>query len=1144
MATASWVGGAGGIAGSRGPSSDASAASAAAAALSDSSSSSNSSSWEGPSMQLRILGLGSGPSLHARGGAAAAAAAAGCTYIATVDGSLIRSEGEGQPIQLIDFPAAKDQLQLRRLFVSPSGAHLIAAAANGVTVYVHRKGRTALLLQRLKGKIVECVAWRAETDSGAFLLGTRCGCVLEGVTDNGKERQLRLLLQLPQASPVLDIAVVSVGGGADASTAVLVATDKELLCFFGVGGVAAAFSSSSSSKNLHAAVSDAVAYEVSPGSGAAAAGALSCLAVDRSGSKDQQTASFTVYWLTSVGLLIGELLLPTAAAAATATASGSSGNLLSFPPAVMLLPSASVVAAASSSNPSGAATAAAAAAAADALNPQQGPVPLAFGATAKHFLLLYEHCIIGYSKISRQYSMSLALPQHLYGKALQLLHDSSFSCSRSSSSCSSSSGLLLLTTEFAANLLLQHEDTNVWKLLLAREDFTGALAACHTTQQREIVLRSRAQQLLEKQEWVAAAAALASCCSVGFDEVCCLLLELRQQRLEQRQLLLHALRVYVAAKLQHLAEGGSILKTAHRTYQYLAPGDRPSPQQVVLFTWLLRLLLQQLNEVDAAALRGASPALPLIASAAATATNDSNTSNASNSSSSNSNSESALRDALQRTQQEIRHLLSEFKHVDELHGTVVGLLQSCGRSNLLRDFLLLRGDEENCARLFLNSAQYRVALDAIRSVQNVEARNNLFVSYAPLLLLQRPQQFVTAAKSPEFAALDPWRLLPALLLPITLLQHEKLQQQDQQQQQQQKHAGLNSSRSSSCWRAAVQLLKHFMEAPGSKNGLAFPFAKGSPLGGGGPGGGSSSCGNCSSSCSWASPSGVGTALLLLLAEAPDDSEEELASAITALEHAGGFDALLCLRHCQEKHRKRGEAVRMALHEADVPLAEEAAASCGNEVLERFLWLQICRYVAEKEDVAALLTLVERSKHVFKIQDLLPLLPDAALLRDVAPALRAAAAAAERSSSNSNAALQQHLAAIRDLKDQLQAVNQKCVLIRANHPCDVCGTTVFCSKFFAFRCGHCMHAACVQALQLPAMGPEELARFDRTVESLAAAMQENSPDVAALEEAIDAVLSRECPLCGSLMIRSIHVPLVDATDTAQIEAWSLNPSPPQ
>ncbi|KAL8449483.1 hypothetical protein Emed_003134 [Eimeria media] len=810
----------------------ASAATAAAARVSGTSSSSSSNSINGssvdnPWMELRILSLGSGPSLHARGGAAAAAVAAGCTYIATVDGSLIRTEGDGHQIQLIDFPASKDQLHLRRLFVSPSGTHLLAAAANGVTVYVHRKARSAILLQRLKGKIIECVSWRAEADSGVFLVGTRCGCVMECIVEGGKERQLRLLLQLPQASPVLDLAVVSSGSGSEARVAVLVATDRELLCFLGIGSIASAFSSSSTSKNAHAAVSDAVAYEVSPGSAAVAAAAPpSCLAVDRNKSKDPHTASFTVYWLTPVGLLIGGLLLPSGA-----TASDSSGNLLSFPPAVVPLPSAAVVAAASSNN--AAAAAAAAAAPANPLNPQQGPVPLAFAATARHFLLLYEHCVIAYSKISRQYSMSLALPQHLYGKALQLLHDSSSSSVKGSSSSSSSSGLLLLTTEFAANLLLQHEEANVWRLLLARQDFTGALATCYTAQQREVVLRSRAQQLLEQQEWVAAAAALASCCSVGFDE----------PRIGVR----HS----------------------------LAPGGRPSPQQVVLFTWLLRLLLQQLNEADAAALRSGSSAVssPAAAkSAAATEGNDKN--------------EAALREAMQRTQQEIRRLLSEFKHVDELHGTVVGLLQSCGRSGLLRDFLLLRGDEENCARLFYSSAQYRDALGTSAALKlqelhacytthknhNVEARNNLFVSYAPVLLLQRPQHFVAVAKSPELAALDPWRLLPALLLPITLLQHEKQQQQQQQQQS-------SSRRSHACWRAVVQLVKHFADAYGHKNGLSFPFSEASSLSVGGPPSGGS---NCSSSCSWASPTGVGTALVLLLAEAPDDSEEELANAITTL----------------------------------------------------------------------------------------------------------------------------------------------------------------------------------------------------------------------------------------------------------------------
>ncbi|KAL8449750.1 hypothetical protein Emag_003533 [Eimeria magna] len=778
MSSASWGGARGRETGFQAPYNEAPASAAAAARVSGigNSNSINGSSAENPWMELRILSLGSGPSLHARGGAAAAAFAAGCTYIATVDGSLIRTEGDSHQIHLIDFPAAKDQLQLRRLFVSPSGSHLLAAAANGVTVYVHRQARSAVLLQRLKGKIVECVSWTAEAASGVFLVG--------------------------------------------------------------IGSIASAFSSSSTSKNVHAAVSDAVAYEVSPGSVAVAAAASpSCLAVDRNKSKDSQTASFTVYWLTPVGLLIGGLLLPSGSAV-----SDSTGNLLSFPPAVIPLPSAAVVAAASSNNAT--AAAAAAAAPADPLNPQQGPVPLAFAATARHFLLLYEHCVVAYSKISRQYSMSLALPQHLYGKALQLLRDSSSSCIKSSSN-NSSSDLLLLTTEFAASLLLQHEEANVWRLLLARQDFTGALATCCTAQQREVVLRCRAQQLLEQREWVAAAAALASCCS------------LRQQQPEQQQLLSQALRVYVSTKLQHLAHGAGLQSFASEVgHNCFIAKDSCPPQPRSRWPPVspASRALHQLNEADAAALRGGSPAIFSPAEAKSAAAAEGTGKN-------EATGEAALREVMQRTQQEIRRLLSEFKHVDELHGTVVGLLQSCGRSGLLRDFLLLRGDEENCARLFFSSAQYRDALDAIPSIQNVEARNNLFVSYAPVLLLQRPQHFVAAAKSPELAALDPWRLLPALLLPITLLQHEKQQHQQQ-----------SSSR-------RIQLVKHFADAYGHKNGLSFPFSEASSLSAGGaPSGGS----NCSSSCTWASPTGVGTALVLLLAEAPDDSEEELANAITTL----------------------------------------------------------------------------------------------------------------------------------------------------------------------------------------------------------------------------------------------------------------------
>ena len=104
MLSPGWGGGGGGAPG--GPPSDAAGGAAAQFSIPGGSISS-SSSTESPSLQLRMLRLGTGPSLHTRGGAAAAAAAAGCTYIATVDGTLLRTEGDGQKMQLIEFPTVK-----------------------------------------------------------------------------------------------------------------------------------------------------------------------------------------------------------------------------------------------------------------------------------------------------------------------------------------------------------------------------------------------------------------------------------------------------------------------------------------------------------------------------------------------------------------------------------------------------------------------------------------------------------------------------------------------------------------------------------------------------------------------------------------------------------------------------------------------------------------------------------------------------------------------------------------------------------------------------------------------------------------------------------------------------------------------------
>lgn len=44
-------------------------------------------------------------------------------------------------------------------------------------------------------------------------------------------------------------------------------------------------------------------------------------------------------------------------------------------------------------------------------------------------------------------------------------------------------------------------------------------------------------------------------------------------------------------------------------------------------------------------------------------------------------------------------------------------------------------------------------------------------------------------------------------------------------------------------------------------------------------------------------------------------------------------------------------------------------------------------------------------------------------------------------------------------------------------------------------------------------------------------------------AVDAVLGSECPLCGFLMVRSIHQPLIDVTDVEAVAAWRIRETDP-
>lgn len=94
----------------------------------------------------------------------------------------------------------------------------------------------------------------------------------------------------------------------------------------------------------------------------------------------------------------------------------------------------------------------------------------------------------------------------------------------------------------------------------------------------------------------------------------------------------------------------------------VAPGERPSPQKVSLFVWILRLRLQQLNETEASLLRAqASDAL------AREIPREEEAADAPSEKRRELDAEAALQASLAESLRELREFLLEFSQVDELH---------------------------------------------------------------------------------------------------------------------------------------------------------------------------------------------------------------------------------------------------------------------------------------------------------------------------------------------------------------------------------------------------------------------------------------------------------------------------------------------
>lgn len=119
----------------------------------------------------------------------------------------------------IPIPRKPTEMSIHKIFLDPSGRHLVITSHQGENWYLCRGWKKPRPLKSFNKLVIESIAWNKAAllssshslSTKEFLLGTRNGGIFEAVLDAGEdlfksqERYLQLLFSLPEKAPVTGI---------------------------------------------------------------------------------------------------------------------------------------------------------------------------------------------------------------------------------------------------------------------------------------------------------------------------------------------------------------------------------------------------------------------------------------------------------------------------------------------------------------------------------------------------------------------------------------------------------------------------------------------------------------------------------------------------------------------------------------------------------------------------------------------------------------------------------------------------------------------------------------------------------------------------------------------------------------------------
>lgn len=608
-----------------------------------------------------------------------------------------------------------------KMFSDRTGKHLILTTRSGDNFYWISGWKRARILPRLKGLVIESVAWNQAGESsqraakahrrgqstsfvstGEILIGSQEGDIFETMlvsqsssdADEGDfldriarrtatggpevDRYLRHLFRLPERQPITGLSTQIFQPGPAARAVVVATTSTRIYEFVGELRKGRSDTDISEGEDLYEKLfapyrSDAIPNLSECSALQAAVDQSDTLPIAESElpgdlpyselhlwtAKGKKNAR-QLAWLTGPGIYHGMLSFHDQQVGDSVI---ESANLLPYP--AMALES----------------------------KDEQGheetvaEIPLSIALTEFHFILLYRDRIMAISSMDDRVACEEPLPLQPHERVIAMAVDESRRT------------YWIYTDASIFELVVRQEDRDVWQVYLNRNNHDQALQYAKTTAQRELVLSSQGDRFFREGRQIQAAQCYAQTFNRTFEEIVLKFIDSTER---------DALRYYLVMRLERLRKSDLM-------------------QRMMLATWLVEIYLAKINELeDVAAAEEASQ-------------------NVDN-----------YRIEMDLLQEELRQFLLTYR--DNLDSkTIFGLITRHGRTDFMLHYAAVVGEHSRIVRHWIQEEEWQRAIGALDEQPSLD----LYYRFAGLLIRHAPAETTNSWMRRE--GLEPKRLMPAML---------------------------------------------------------------------------------------------------------------------------------------------------------------------------------------------------------------------------------------------------------------------------------------------------------------------------------------------------------------------------------------------